>query len=111
MEANLTGTNEKQLHWYEICFYGEEDSEGSRYNPERACSYAIKTEIPDIDRDTAGIILFSRTPEHAWMRDLIAHCTCVREIDWEEAQFFDVEGLTERIEDAELGTYYTRKAG
>ena len=62
---------DKNLHWYELCFYGDEDSESKNYVVEKACSFVIM------------------------------------EVSEDEANFFDIEGLTKRIEN-EYGIYYVR---
>ena len=81
---------DKNLHWYELCFYGDEDSESKNYVVEKACSFVIKTEIePVISDDVALKILFGEYPTE------------------DEANFFDIEGLTKRIEN-EYGIYYVR---
>lgn len=41
-------------------------------------------------------------------KELAENCTCVMEVSEDEAQFFDVEGLTKRVE-SEYGVYYTRQ--
>jgi hypothetical protein len=98
---------DKNLHWYELCFYGDEDSESKNYVAEKACSFVIKTEIePVISDDVALKILFGEYPTEDEI-DLINHCTCVMEVSEDEANFFDIEGLTKRIEN-EYGIYYVR---
>lgn len=95
------------IHWYELCFYGDEDTEGEKYKPEKACSFVIKTEIPPvIDDKTALKILFGFSLDGN-KKDMINNLTCVMEITEDEAQFFDVEGLVNRKE-SEYGVYYTR---
>lgn len=99
--------NKNNIYWYELCFFGDEDSEGENYNPEKACSYVIKTEIPPVIDDKVALqILFGKEPED-WAKELIDNCTCVMEVCECEAEFFDVEDLTIRVED-ELGVYYRR---
>lgn len=94
-----------EIYWYELCFYGDED-EDTR-DSEKACSYVIKTEIPPvIDDDTALQILFGKNPSNE-EKALMENCTCIMNISEDEAQFFDIEDLTNRVE-AEFGVYYTR---
>lgn len=94
-----------KIYWYEICFYGDEDENTS--NSEKACSYVIKTEIPPvIDDNTALRIFFGENPSDE-EKILMKNCTCIMNISENEAQFFDVEDLTNRVE-AEFGVYYTR---
>lgn len=98
---------DKNIHWYELCFFGDEDTEGEKYDADKACSYVIKTEIPPvIDNKIALKILFGE-PREQWEKELMANCTCIMEISEADANFFDVEGLTKRIE-SEYGVYYTR---
>lgn len=97
----------ENIHWYELCFFGDEDTEGKNYNAQKACSYVIKTEIPPvIDNKIALKILFGE-PRDPWEKELIENCTCVMEVAEDEARFFDVEELTKRVE-SEYGVYYTR---
>lgn len=97
-----------KIHWYELCFYGDEDSENENYVADKACSYVIKTEIkPVIDDNIALKILFGENPTENEI-DLINHCTCIMEINEDEANFFDIEDLTKKIE-SEYGVYYTRQ--
>jgi hypothetical protein len=97
----------KEVHWYELCFYGDEDTESENYVADKACSYVIKTEIePVIDDKVALKILFGENPTEEEM-DLINHCTCIMEVSEDEANFFDIEELTKRVEN-EYGVYYAR---
>lgn len=92
------------IHYYELCFYGDEDEA----TDVKACSYVIKTEIEPVIKDEVALkILFGEHPNDE-QRDLIANCTCVMEVAEDEAQFFDIEGLVERVE-SEYGVYYKRK--
>ena len=89
MEGEIKMDN--KIHWYELCFYGDEDTESEKYVADKACSYVIKTEIkPVIDNKVALKILFGENPIE------------------DEASFFDIEGLTKRVEN-EYGVYYTRE--
>lgn len=97
-----------QIHWYELCFYGDEDPSSKNYDPDKACSYVIKTEIPPVISDDIALEILLGTPT-GWKKELWANLTCVMEITEDEASFFDVEGLTERISD-NLGVYYKRSA-
>lgn len=99
------------VYWYELCFYGDEDDESEKYDKEKACSYVIKTEIPPVIEDSVALaVLFGKNPTEKWQQELIGNLTCVMEVTEDEAQFFDIEDLTEKVEDAELGVYYRRKA-
>ena len=52
MEGEIKMDN--KIHWYELCFYGDEDTESEKYVADKACSYVIKTEIkPVIDNKVA----------------------------------------------------------
>lgn len=99
---------ENKLYWYELCFYGDEDTESDAYDPEKACSYVIKTEIPPVIKDETALAILFKGMSEDWVTELKDHCTCVMQVTEEEADFFDVEDLTIRIED-ELGIYYMRK--
>lgn len=96
------------IHYYELCFYGDEDSESHAYNADKAVSYVIKTEIsPCISTETALNILF----DHQFIpnkEELRQNLTCLMEISEEEAAFFDCETLTKRVTD-ENGIYYVRE--
>jgi hypothetical protein len=95
----------KKVYWYELCFYGDEDQ--NAITDIRACSYIIKTEIPPVIKDEVALkILFGENPT-AEQKKLIDNCTCVMEVTEDEAQFFDVEGLVNRVE-SEYGVYYKR---
>lgn len=95
------------IHYYELCFYGDEDTNSPKYDPEKATSFVIKTEIPPVINDQDALdILFGSKPKK-WMDELRENLTCVMEVTEEEADFFDIDGLTKRITD-EKGTYYTR---
>lgn len=97
------------IFWYELCFYGDEDTseDNPKYNPELACSYVIKTEIPNITDEVAIKILTVNMDEDeaAELRD---NLTKVMLVDEEEASSFDVEDLTNRVE-TEDGVIYTRQ--
>ncbi len=98
------------IHWYELCFFGDENPESEKYDPDRACSYVIKTEIPPVIKDeTALEILFGDDPKEEWMKELLDNLTCVMEVTEDEARLFDVDDLTKRVEDPKLGVYYVRK--
>ena len=106
MEGEIKMDN--KIHWYELCFYGDEDTESEKYVADKACSYVIKTEIkPVIDNKVALKILFGENPIEEEI-DLINNCTCVMEVGEDEASFFDIDGLTKRVEN-EYGVYYTRE--
>lgn len=94
-----------KIHYYEICFYGEENPENEAYDPNRACSYCIKTEIPNITKETALAILYPN-PDKKQL-ELIKNCTAVNEITDTEAKDFDIEDLVIKNEDRK-GVYYTR---
>ena len=96
-----------KIYWYELCFFGDEDSDSEEYDENKACSFVIKTEIPPtISNDIALKILFGN-PREQWEKEVIENCTCVMEIGEDEAQFFDVEELNHRVE-SDFGVYYTR---
>ena len=98
------------IHWYELCFFGDEDTESEVYNPDKACSYVIKTEIPPVISDEVALkILLGEDPKEDWMKELPENLTCVMEVTEDEARFFDVEDLTKRVDDPELGIYYMRE--
>lgn len=100
---------DKNIHWYELCFFGDEDIDGEKYDPDKAYSYVIKTEIPPVIDDKIALkILFGEEPRGQWEKELVENCTCVMEIPEDEALFFDVEGLTKRVE-SKYGVYYTRQ--
>ena len=74
----------------------------------KACSFVIKTEIPPvIDPEVALKILFG-DPREQWEKELMENCTCVMEITEDDANYFDIEDLTKRVE-SEYGVYYTRQ--
>lgn len=92
------------IHWYEVCFWHDESDEAE----DRACSFVVKTEIADRaqgEKAAPEILLRSFGPAAEEYR---AHLTAVFEVDEDEARFFDVDDLTERVTD-DLGTYYKRK--
>lgn len=98
---------DKKIYWYELCFYGDEDTESEKYDAEKACSYVIKREIPPVISDEVALkILFGNSREQ-WERELMENLTCVMEIIEEEVQHFDVEDLVKRTE-SDYGVYYTR---
>lgn len=105
---NCTRKENQMIHYYELCFYGDEDSESHAYNADKAVSYVIKTEIPPcISTETALNILFG----HQFIpnkEELRQNLTCLMEISEAEAAFFDCETLTKRITD-ENGIYYVRE--
>lgn len=95
------------IHYYELCFYGDEDPECTAYDANRARSYCIKTEIPPvIDPEIALNILFHKY-DRSDENELRQHLTCIMEVTEDEAAFFDCDHLTKRITDKN-GTYYTR---
>lgn len=96
------------IFWYELCFYGDEDDTSKAYDPERACSYVIKTEIPPVISDEIALDILLGENKEDWAEDLRRNLTCVMEITEDEAKFFDVEDLVIRVE-SELGIYYKRK--
>lgn len=95
-----------KVYYYELCFYHDEDD---ALATEDRCSYCIKTEIPPVIDDKVALsILFGseKGDTYAGLRD---NLTCVMEISEVEAlEYFDVEGLCNRIE-GEHGVYYTRE--
>lgn len=96
------------IHWYELCFYGDED-ENTETSEDKACSYAIKTEIPPIIKEEVALkILFGEHPTDE-QKELIDNCTCIMEVTEDEAKFFGggCDVLTNRVE-SEYGVYYTR---
>lgn len=99
---------DKNIYWYELCFFGDEDTESEKYDSNKACSYVIKTEIPPTIDDKVALKILFGEPIEQWERELIENCTCVMEVTEDEAQFFDVEGLTKRVE-SKYGAYYTRQ--
>lgn len=88
------------LHYYEVCFYGAD-------HPDE-CSYVLKTEISEkFSVDVAEKLLFGENPPE-WAKELMGNCTGVVKISEEEAKnYFDTEGLTERVE-TEYGIMYVR---
>lgn len=95
------------IYYYELCFYGDEDTECAAYDAKKAVSYCIKTEIPPaIDPKIALNILFcgGTVPNE---QELRKNLTCVMNVTEEDAVFFDCEHLTKRVTD-ENGTYYVR---
>ena len=98
----------RNIHWYELCFFGDEDMESEKYDANKACSYVIKTEIPPVIDDKVALKILFGEPRDRREKELVENCTCVMEITEDEAQFFDIEGLTKRIEN-EYGVYYTRQ--
>ena len=32
---------DKKIHWYELCFYGDEDTESEKYVADKACSLSL----------------------------------------------------------------------
>lgn len=99
---------ESKIHWYEICFYGDEDEVPE--DPVKACSYVVKTEIEDVlaGEKMAPEILLRGFQNQREAQELREHLTAVFGCTEEEAQFFDVEDLTVKVTD-ELGTYYIRE--
>lgn len=89
-------------------FFGDEDTESEKYDANKACSYVIKTEIPSVIDDKIALKILFGEPREQWEKELIKNCTCVMEVSEDEAQFFDVDGLTKRVE-SEYGVYYTRQ--
>ena len=75
---------------------------------ERRVAMWIKTEIPPVIDDKVALkILFGKARD-SWKKNLWKIVLCVMEISEDEAKFFDVEGLTKRVE-SEYGVYYTRR--
>lgn len=93
------------LHYYELCFYHDEDDSMAS---DQRCSYCIKTEIaPVINDETAIKILFGENPSSEEC-ELIKNLTCVMEISEAEAlSEFDMEELNHRIA-SDFGVYYSR---
>lgn len=97
----------QKIHWYELCFFGDEDPAGKNYDPEKACSYVIKTEIPPVIDDAAALkILLGENPVGR-KKELLENLTCIMEISECDAKFFDIEDLTTKVE-SPYGTYYRR---
>ena len=96
-----------KIYWYELCFFGDEDSESENFDAEKACSFVIKTEIPPVIDDKVALKILFGNPRDQWEKELIENCTCIMEIGEDEAQCFDIEGLIHRFE-SEFGVYYTR---
>ena len=95
----------KRLHYYELCFYHDEDDNMATDN---RCSYCIKTEIPPVISDEAALnILFGENPSDE-EKILMKNLTCIMEISEEEAFLeFDMEGLEVRVS-SKYGVYYHR---
>lgn len=93
------------LHYYELCFYHDEDDDIAT---EDRCSYCIKTEIaPVIKDDVALKILFGENPSNEEI-ELINNLTCVMEISEDEAlSYFDMKDMNKKIE-CDFGVYYSR---
>lgn len=36
---------DKNIHWYELCFFGDEDTESEKYDSNKACSYGIMQDL------------------------------------------------------------------
>lgn len=92
-----------KIHYYELCFYHDEDDDMAT---SARCSYCIKTEIPPVISDEIALrILFGEQPtaeDHILMENL----TCVMEISEDEAyEIFDMSEFTIRVED-KFGIYY-----
>ena len=98
-----------EIYWYELCFFGDEDEQSDAYNPDKACSYVIKTEIPPIINDKVALEILFKDMDEDWIKELKNNCTCVMEVSKYDAEWFDIEDLTVRVED-ELGIYYRRVA-
>lgn len=94
------------IHWYEVCFWHDESDEAE----ERACSFVVKTEIADTQAGVkaAPEILLRSFSDPAEADEYRRNLTAVFEVSEEEARFFDIDDLTERVTD-DLGTYYKRK--
>ena len=74
-----------KLHYYELCFYHDEDDDMATEN---RCSYCLKTEIePVISDEIALRILFGENPSDKEV-ELSRNLTCVMEISEEEALSF-----------------------
>lgn len=99
---------ESKIHWYELCFYGDEDSESKKYDKNKACSFVIKTEIPPVIKDEVALQVLFEDNKEDWTEELKKNLTCVMEITEDEASFFDIEDLCVRKE-TEYGIYYARK--
>ncbi|MBQ8134434.1 MAG: hypothetical protein IJ192_08530 [Clostridia bacterium] len=101
--------NTEKIYWYEVCFYGDEDSESPEYDAEKATSYVVKTEISDVlqaEKVVPKILMNSM--DSRLRKELEGHMTAVMQVTEEEAKFFDVDDLTVRVTD-QYGVYYTRK--
>lgn len=94
-----------KLHYYELCFFHDEDDDKATQG---RCGYCIKTEIsPVIKDDVALKILFGDSPSE-YDKVLMQNLTSVMEISEAEALYdFDMGELTEKIE-SEYGTFYKR---
>lgn len=95
----------KNLHYYELCFYHDEDDAVAT---QERCSYCIKTEIPPVIPDELALkILFRNNPSED-EKKLMDNLTCVMEISEAEANDeFDMEDLTKQVK-SDFGIYYTR---
>lgn len=99
----------QKIYYYELCFYGDEDAESRGYNPDKACSFVIKTEIPPVISTQAALrILFGENPDEK-QKDLMQHCTCIMQVTEEEAGFFDASSLTVK-ECSPYGIYYKQES-
>lgn len=93
------------LHYYELCFYHDEDD---NLATENRCSYCIKTEIPPVIDDKVALHILLEKEKGGMYADLWNNLTCVIEISEAEAlECFDMEEINNRVE-SELGVYYTR---
>ncbi|MGF7010602.1 hypothetical protein M2146_001126 [Lachnospiraceae bacterium PF1-22] len=99
--------NTSNLHYYELCFYHDEDD---MLATEDRCSFCIKTEIPPtLSNEVALKILFPDKNLNERDARLQENLTRVMEIPEDEAlSFYDVKGLTERVS-SEYGVYYKRQ--
>jgi hypothetical protein len=83
-----------KIYYWKLCFYG---NEGETETDERECSYVIKTEIPNMDKETALSILFGDNPT-GWELELANNCTALLPTDEAEAySCYDVDELTEWV--------------
>lgn len=94
-----------KLHYYELCFYHDEDDSLATEN---RCSYCIKTEIPPVIDDKVALSILLGKEKGGMYADLWNNLTCVMEISEAEAlACFDMEEINNRVE-SEWGVYYTR---
>ena len=60
----------KNIHWYELCFFGDEDTESEKYDANKACGYVIKTEIPSVIDDKIALKILFGEPREQWEKEL-----------------------------------------